>query len=282
MIGEDRSSAGPIRAARPRAWRALIVTPSATSRVRIGRSSVMGARRNRLGCRLRTAAKTGWWRGSDVGPSTMPSQVPLPPQPTQLAHRPQQQRLLRMEPVLGLVPHRRLRPVDHASLTSSPRCAGRQWRKVASRAPPAPSSPRRPGSGERLAPIFLVALAHRGPGVGHHHLGIRRPPRAGRRRSRCGRGAGQRTSRRRARTRWGSRPQLEVHQRGRLDQRIADIIAVADPRPALPASLARCSITVCMSARIWHGCDRSVSPLITGTVACSASSRPWRGRRCGS
>ena len=39
-----------------------------------------------------------------------------------------------------------------------------------------------------------------------------------------------------------------------------------------PASLARCSITVCMSASNWQGWVRSVSPLITGTVACCASS----------
>jgi len=40
-----------------------------------------------------------------------------------------------------------------------------------------------------------------------------------------------------------------------------------------PAIGPRCSSKVITSAMIWQGCEMSVSPLITGTVACSASSR---------
>jgi len=34
-----------------------------------------------------------------------------------------------------------------------------------------------------------------------------------------------------------------------------------------PGSAKPCSTTVSRSATIWHGCDRSVRPLITGTSA---------------
>ena len=45
----------------------------------------------------------------------------------------------------------------------------------------------------------------------------------------------------------------------------------------LPAIGPRCSSMVIRSARIWHGCDRSVRPLITGTVATRAkrSTSSW-------
>ena len=40
----------------------------------------------------------------------------------------------------------------------------------------------------------------------------------------------------------------------------------------VPAIGPRCSSKVITSAMIWQGCESSVRPLITGTVACSASS----------
>ena len=49
-----------------------------------------------------------------------------------------------------------------------------------------------------------------------------------------------------------------------------------DPSPrkasVRPASRPCASLTVCRSARIWQGWNRSVSPLITGTELAAASS----------
>ena len=64
-------------------------------------------------------------RGHEAGPlSRRPVRVPRDERV--------QERLLRRLAVLRLAPHGRARPVDDAAVTSWPRCAGRQWRKIAS------------------------------------------------------------------------------------------------------------------------------------------------------
>ena len=54
----------------------------------------------------------------------------------------QQQRLLRVQPVLGLIEHHRQDDSITSSVTSSPRCAGRQCMKMRLSALPVPSAPR--------------------------------------------------------------------------------------------------------------------------------------------
>ena len=68
----------------------------------------------------------------------------------------------------------------------------------------------------------------------------------------------------------GQAIQAEIEPCGCLDPAGGDIVAIADPGDICPSSGSCRSIIVCRSAMIWQGCERSVSALTTGTVACSA------------
>jgi hypothetical protein len=53
----------------------------------------------------------------------------------------------------------------------------------------------------------------------------------------------------------------------RLDDRVEHIIAITQPGDFQPGQrLAMFVTSVSKSATIWQGCDRSVRPLITGTL----------------
>ena len=200
---------------------------------------------------------------------------PLKSQPSRACPAPQQQRLLRVEPVLGLVPHRRLRPVDHRVGHFLAAMRGQAVEEDRARRGARPSAPRRPGTAPsppaRYAscswPIDtqVSVTTTSAPATASARIVGRSRCRSARRRHGAHRDVRLEPAGR------GDR-QFEMHQRRRLDQRVADIVAVAEPGQREPGQLGPRSITVSMSARIWHGCDRSVRPLITGTVACCASS----------
>ena len=97
----------------------------------------------------------------------------------QLAEAPEQDRLLRVEAVLRLVPDQRLRAVDHLGASLPRRDARAGSGGTSRRAWPAPSAPRRPGYGVIAASLVVgMRLAHRDPGVGDDDVRARRPPRA--------------------------------------------------------------------------------------------------------
>ena len=48
---------------------------------------------------------------------------------------------------------------------------------------------------------------------------------------------------------------------------VKHVVGVAGPRHGAPRIGPRCSSNVITSAITWHGCERRVRPLITGTVA---------------
>ena len=62
-------------------------------------------------------------------------------------------------------------------------------------------------------------------------------------------------------------PQFEAEARRGVNPACRDVVAVAAPGDDAAGDRPRCSSKVITSAMIWQGCDRSVRPLITGTVA---------------
>ncbi len=56
-------------------------------------------------------------------------------------------------------------------------------------------------------------------------------------------------------------------------QEVSTLLASPVQATVRPLIAPRCSSKVSTSAITWHGCDHLVRPLITGTVAYSASSR---------
>ena len=86
---------------------------------------------------------------------------------------------------------------------------------------------------ERFQPIFVMLLTHRCPGVGDDHLGPLDRLQWIFREENAVAGARHRAHSRVRLEPVGRRHrQLEMHQRRRLDQRVADIVAVAEPCPA--------------------------------------------------
>ena len=168
-----------------------------------------------------------------------------------------------------------------AAATSSPRFAGRQWRKIASGLASAISfSVTWKGAESARALLALALLAHRSPDVGvdgvgarHRGGGIVNDRERGARRSgepsRIGQDAacpvrsrvGSRSS---CRARRGLRSRAASGRRCRRRRRRTR----ADGRDVLPN---RSSI-VSRSASAWHGWCLSESALTTGTVAQRASS----------
>ena len=137
-------------------------------------------------------------------------------------------------------------PSMTAAATSSPRLAGRQWRKIASGFASAISCSVTWNGAERLrAHVTLALLAHRGPDVGvdgvcagdglggivdDGEVGSRAPSEASRIREdpRVGRELG----------RTGDR-EVEAGEGGHLEQRVGDVVAtVADEREPAPGDVA--------------------------------------------
>ena len=66
---------------------------------------------------------------------------------------------------------------------------------------------------------------------------------------------------------------MSIPKRGAINKRELDTLFPSPTKQIfLPSQSPRCSLIVSTSARAWHGCSKSVSPLITGTSECLASS----------
>ncbi len=145
-------------------------------------------------------------------------------------HQPDHHRLLRMQPVLGLIEHHRLRSVEHLVgdfLAAMGRQAMHHERALAR------ILQQRVVDLEPLevAPALrrFLLVAHRGPGIGVNHVGVLH---------RLGRIVGERADFLVAQARhelllrlvaFGtSEPQLETRERGRLDPALRQVEAVAD------------------------------------------------------
>ena len=228
---------------------------------------------------LRSASVTGCGleQLDDPAPAARRGRVVRSPaRSSMLLQQPGEQRLLGVQPVLGLVPDGALRPVDdlggdllaavgrqavqddgvvggpaERGLVDGVR-AGTARCAVARTRPPAPSTPRCRWPARRRRrrrPRGSAVQRDRAAGLGGD-LARPGPGRRGRagtpRASRSARAC--RPSRRRA---GRSAPCCWRRRRGRS----------ASARPASPCARA----TVCRSARIWHGWNSSVSALTTGT-----------------
>ena len=159
--------------------------------------------------------------------------------------------------------------------TSSPRCAGRQCRKIAFLSARLHQLRAHGESAERaLALLLLLLLTHRRPDVGVDDVralrGFHRVAKDSYLRDLL-RAREQMIGRLVA---FGTRDvEIEAEAIRGVDPRVRHVVAVADPRVLLVRrSSPRCWRTVRRSARIWQGCSRSVRPLMTGTSAYFASS----------
>ena len=173
-------------------------------------------------------------------------------------------------------------PSITSSVTSSPRWAGRQCMKIASFAAAAITFSST-WNGEAPLRACSRLVAHRHPDVGHDAIGApRRLERIvghiDRRAFRLAQSSRPAPAKRRRR----GDPQREAEARRGMHPGGRDIVAVADPGDRAAFDRPFFSSKVITSAMTWQGCDRSVRPLITGTVACAASSVSVSCGRCGS
>ena len=160
-----------------------------------------------------------------------------------------------------------------ASTTSSPRCAGRQWRKIASSAARAIAAsstrngtkqPRRYSSSSIPIEHHVSVTTTLAPSSASRGSSVKKIP--------CCVLAIA------AIVASASKPLGVATTNSKSISAAASISELQTllPSPSHaqrdPFNDPRRSITVIMSASNWHGCDRSVSPLITGTAAMSASS----------
>ena len=194
-----------------------------------------------------------------------------------LAHQHRHQRLLHVQPVLGLVPHPRLRPLEHRlghlfaavgrqAVEEDRRRVGARHQRARPRCSPGRPCARCSCSASwpieaQTSVLTTCGAAHRLLGSrGQHDRGaLAALPLEDVAVGLVALGTGE--------------PQLEAeHRRRRRSSCSPCCCRRRSRRPRLPAQPPRLSCTVSRSARTWQGWSRSVSPLITGTVAKRASS----------
>ena len=91
--------------------------------VRRGCVPAAAAGRQRDRC---SGGRTGFWLGAESAPAALSRSGER-----LSSHQGGHDRFLDVQAVLGLVPDATLRPSMTPAVTSSPRCASRQWRKIA-------------------------------------------------------------------------------------------------------------------------------------------------------
>ena len=154
------------------------------------------------------------------------------------------------------------------AVTSSPRLAGRQCMKMASRLRLGHQPLIDAVGRQHVVTVDVGFNPHRHPGVGDDAIGAG----GGLRGSVVSRTAALRARpvehapRRRQLGRAGQ-PQLEVEAHRRVNPARRHIVAVAAPGDDLAGGGPLCSSSVITSAMSWQGWLASVRPLITGTVA---------------
>ena len=127
---------------------------------------------------------------------------------------------------------------------------------------------------KRRRPLLRVIVAHRHPDIGHHTI------RAARRLKRVladlDRGAlalAQASSAGEGANASGAAIlSLQPNRAAACTQEVATLLASPIQAIVRPLMGPFSSSKVITSAITWQGCDRQVSPLITGTLACAASS----------
>ena len=173
-------------------------------------------------------------------------------------------------------------PSITSAATSSPRCAGRQCRKIAFLSAAFMSCRAHREPGERALALFLLLLlAHRRPDVGVDDVRARAASIGSRSNAdlrRLLRASEQMIGRLVA---FGTREvEVEAESVRRVDPRVRHVVAVADPRVLLVSIVAEFCADGEQSASTWQGCRRSVSPLMTGTRRTSRAPRRPGARTC--
>ncbi len=195
---------------------------------------------------------------------------------SQFTECPEQDRFLRVDAVFGLVPDARLRAVDHRVDNLVAAMRGQAMEKDRIAAWRRSSIARRP---DRVPSRRSCCCAWSCPIDTHVSVTTRSAPVTAFAR------VAHDVDTRSLRTRGFDKPAIGIialrNPRADMRNRASPAASISEERTLLPSPSQRVrargsalplSTIVSRSATIWHGCDRSVSPLITGTLAYSANS----------